>query len=292
MFDFHPDQLNFADFMDGVEPSFPLKTSEMTSPGSATSAMQEMSTITTPIHAHPAAHEDWPAFACNPTSVELSSWKNTRWYLDTLKTALKNGGSWGNAPLTNPATFDNASSNETIFGELINNSTRDKLLVVTQGLIQKATAHTRHALSNSTYPVTSAQDIDHESFVPIPPAEVLDRYLRVYWSRFEPYYGFATTVDLHPSRMLDASAGKSSSLLLLSMVAHGALAGSYADWCLSSTLTEACHFSFRELMTGEDSQRLRDTEALRVALSMLCLTAWSGDAWHMNVMSSFRWLFF
>ena len=285
MFDLEPDHLDFTDAMEDLRPGNPPKTSDTTSPASTDHSTPTLSWRATSVDFETASYESWPGFACNPSPAEPLTPKTTKFYLEKLKMALRNGGSWKSDHARGRTSQKSSSNDEAICSEIRNDGVRDKLLVVIQTLMHKATAmHGRHIPHDASFANRVPAKSENDSFVPLPPVATLEQFLRTYMARFESRYRFVTKHGLKPSEMLGPSTGESSRLLLLLMIAHGAMVGSYADWCLSSTLTEACRISFLEI-AGTDPSRLGEKHVFCTGLGMIGLTTWSGEAWHMNVSS-------
>jgi len=88
---------------------------------------------------------------------------------------------------------------------------------------------------------------------------------------------------LKPNELMQLSNGKASSLLLLLMVAQGAMATPTVEArYLTSGLTEACRLSLFDIIE-KDIVLSSDPIVLRCALLFTTLAAWSGDKWHMDV---------
>jgi hypothetical protein len=276
LFDLEPvefgDMAPMEDIKRTMSPRISTTTTSRTSPMLETpfSTRAQSEELDTP------PYENWPGFACNPIGPRATATKTVRDYLGQLHNVLKQSNAWNYEPQENPLSPKSGRPVETL-----NSSGRDRLLVVIQSLIHKSTQIYRQGSTSTPFGPRDVSSLENDSFVPVPSAERLGHFLRTYMSRFEPYYGFVTENCLSPERMLDNSSGQSSSLMLLLMLAHGAMVGSPEDWSFGSTLTEACRISFREL-SGSDHHTFNDLEVLRSALAMTCLTAWSGDAWHMN----------
>jgi len=227
-----------------------------------------------------AAREGWPCFRCNPPIPTVSCPKTAKLYLEGLEQTLKNQDTWSSWD-TQLDDIDRATGEEVLTESFIG-CTRDKLLAITQGFLHKALEIHRARPVGSPESLGTS-NLDCAQFIILPPPEVLEHFLRAYVCRFEPYYGFVSGGILKPNEIMQLSNGKASSLLLLLMVAQGAMATSTVQArYLTSGLTEACRISLFDIIE-KDIVLSSDPIVLRCALLCTTLAAWSGDKWHMDV---------
>ena len=227
-----------------------------------------------------AGQEGWPCFRCNPPIQSCICPKTAKVYLEGLEQTLKNQDTW-NSWGARPDDVDRAASRE-ILTEPFVGCTRDKLLAITQSFLHKALEIHRAGPLGSPESLSNS-DLGCAEFIILPPPAVMEYFLRAYVCRFEPYYAFVPGGILKPNELMQLSNGKASSLLLLLMVAQGAMATSTVEArYLSSGLTEACRISLFDIIE-KDVSLCSDPIVLRCALLFTTLAAWSGDKWHMDV---------
>lgn len=230
-----------------------------------------------------ASHQAWPFFQCN--RVEKYSFfppKTASIYLEGLAQTLRNQSTWKawTAQL-NEKSLD-ISTERKISTEPIVGWSREKLLAITQGFLHKALDI--HKVSQHTRDESpSSPGSGRETFLMLPPPEVMEYFLRSYVVRYEPYYSSIAGGRLDPNKLMHQSNSKAASLLILLMVASGATATATVEArYLASGLTEACRISLFDTIEKDISQA-RDVLVLRSALLFTCLAAWSGDKWHMDM---------
>lgn len=227
-----------------------------------------------------AAQEGWPCFRCNPPTSSKFCPKTARLYLEGLEQTLKNQDAW-NAWAMQTDELERATAPR-ISTEPFAGCTRDKLLAITQSFLHKALEIHRTGLVGSPEDCGSV-DSSCAEFIILPPPNVLEDFLRAYVGRFEPYYSFVPSGVLKPNELMQLSNGKASSLLLLLMVAQGAMATPTVEArYLTSGLTEACRISLFDIIE-KDIVLSSDPIVLRCAVLFTTLAAWSGDKWHMDV---------
>ncbi|KAI9706193.1 MAG: hypothetical protein M1820_004954 [Bogoriella megaspora] len=253
----------FLDLAEEVENSFDKmnevqNNSASTTPASKQREISAYSTRATSQDVSVYHYECWPAFICNPPQVDSCSFKTAQNYLDELKVTLKQNGVWRNELLHGPVSASGFSSNDAVSPKALNSSTRDMLLVITQSLMQNATTNRRPKSSSNGSREQRKLAVESDCFIPMPPSDILGKYLQVYMARFEPYYCFVTTDFLSSNSTGELRSGPSDLLLPL-MIAYGALVGKQEDWCLSSTLTEACRIS--QNLSGPEPYGSDETEA-------------------------------
>ncbi len=236
-----------------------------------------------------AVQEGWPCFRCNPSSNAAIYPKTGRIYLEGLEYTLNNYDAW---QIWTPqlADIEETGLDPKIAVQPFRGSSRDKLMVITQSFLHKArdihgSSSTPTLRSSGSGPPAST---GFQGFVVLPPPDVLESLLRAYANRFEPYYPSLPAGSLKPAELMDSSNDKPSSLLLLLMIAQGAMATpTIGARYLTSGLTEASRISLFDLLE-KDVALATDPIMLRSALLFMNLAAWSGDKWHMDVRFSLR----
>lgn len=251
---------------------------------SSTSCLQEPDAVL-------ALHPLWPYFQCQ--RIEKSSSippKTACIYLEGLSQTLRNQSTWQawTAQLDErllDISFERKISTEPIVGW-----SREKLLAITQGFLHKALEIHKGAQASKDDSPASPESTN-EAFLMLPPPEVMQFFLRSYVVRYEPYYCSIPGGRLDPNSLMHSSNSKAASLLILLMVASGASAtptpeGRY----VASGLTEACRVSLFDTVE-KDVAQAREVLVLRSALLLICLAAWSGDKWHMDMAMGQRGLY-
>lgn len=230
-----------------------------------------------------ALHPLWPYFQCQRVEKSTSIQpKTASIYLEGLAQTLRNQVTWQawTAQLDErqlDISFERKISTEPIVGW-----SREKLLAITQGFLHKALDIHKVGQANRDESPASPEST-HETFLMLPPPEVMQFFLRSYVVRYEPYYCSIPGGRLDPNSLMHSSNSKAASLLILLMVASGASAtptpeGRY----VASGLTEACRVSLFDTIE-KDVAQAREVLVLRSALLLVCLAAWSGDKWHMDM---------
>lgn len=251
---------------------------------SSTSGLQEPDAVL-------ALHPLWPYFQCQRVDKSSSILpKTASVYLEGLAQTLRNHSNWQAwaSQLDDrqlDISFERRISTEPIVGW-----SREKLLAITQGFLHRA-LEIHKVNQHSNYDSPTSPDSPHETFLMLPPPEVMQFFLRSYVVRYEPYYSSIPGGRLDPNSLMHSSNSKAASLLTLLMVASGASAtptpeGRY----VASGLTEACRVSLFDTVEKDVSQA-REVLVLRSALLLICLAAWSGDKWHMDMAMGQRGLY-
>lgn len=238
-----------------------------------------------------ALHPLWPFFQCQRVEKSTSIQPKTAGiYLEGLAQTLRNQVTWQawTAQLDErqlDISFERKISTEPIVGW-----SREKLLAITQGFLHKALDI--HKVSQASRDESPASpESTHDTFLMLPPPEVMQFFLRSYVVRYEPYYCSIPGGRLDPNSLMHSSNSRAASLLILLMVASGASAtptpeGRY----VASGLTEACRISLFDIVE-KDVGQAREVLVLRSALLLVCLAAWSGDKWHMDMAMGQRGLY-
>lgn len=238
-----------------------------------------------------ALHSSWPYFQCQRVEkFSLVQPKTASIYLEGLAQTLRHQATWQawSAQIDERAlniSFERKISTEPIVGW-----SREKLLAITQGFLHKALEI--HKVGQGSKDDTPASpESAHETFLMLPPSEVMQFFLRSYVVRYEPYYCSIPGGRLDPNSLMHSSNSKAASLLILLMVASGASATATPEGrYVTSGLTEACRVSLFDTVE-KDVAQAREVLVLRSALLLICLAAWSGDKWHMDMAMGQRGLY-
>ncbi|KIV80229.1 hypothetical protein PV11_07744 [Exophiala sideris] len=246
------------------------------SSSSTTSGLQEPDAVL-------AAHHAWPFFQCN--RVEKYSFappKTAAIYLEGLAQTLRNQSTWTAWTAQLDESCLDISTEREIATEPIVGWSREKLLAITQGFLHKALdIHKADHAARDDSP--SSPDSSRDAFLMLPPADVMQYFLRSYVVRYEPYYSSIPAGRLNPNVLMQGNNSKAASLLILLMVASGASATATVEArYVASGLTEACRLSLFDTIE-KDVLQSREVLVLRSGLLFTCLAAWSGDKWHMDM---------
>lgn len=230
-----------------------------------------------------AAQDAWSSFRCNPPPKSSVCPKTARIYLDDLTQTLKSWDNWNFWRTEDYGASTAAGVHISIRPFL--SSTREKLCAITQTLVLKALESHRRSQWTSPRSYRSPES-NTTPFIILPPSNVLENFLWAYVSRFEPYCGWIPAGTLEPNELMQLDDEKVSSLLLLLMVAQGAMVTPTVEARhLSSGLTEVCRISLTDVAERGVTMS-SGSGVLRCGLLLVNLAAWSGDKWHMDVSGS------
>ena len=261
---------------------------ELGSTNAMVNPQRQMSTSSSPdqrndMAAIVAAQDGWSVFRCTPTVPSSSCPKTARLNLERLEQSLRNHEGWSTwTPRWEESDF--AGSDHLTVMQL-HESTRDKLLAITQSFLHKALDI--HRDNSSHYSPSSGRmtpgSNSGSNFVILPPARVLEYFLRSYANCFERYYPLTSRGILDANELMHCYNDRAASLLVLMMIAQGAanIPDSEARW-LTGGLTEACRISLFDLIE-KNIIMSGDPIVLHSALLFTVQAAWSGDKWQMDI---------
>jgi hypothetical protein len=236
-----------------------------------------------------AAQDGWTVFRCTPSIPSSSCPRTARLNLERLEQSLKNHEGWSNwRPTWDDSDFHQGRRLEVA---KIYESTRDKLLAITQSFLHKALDIHKDGSSSSPSSGDSPGSTA-SNFVLLPPAHVLDLFLRSYANCFERFYPTTARGVLDANELMQNYNDKASSLLILMMIAQGAMTipSIEARW-LTGGFTEACRISLFDLVE-KNIIMAGDPIVLRAALLFTVQAAWSGDKWQMDIAMGQRGMYF
>ena len=239
-----------------------------------------------------AARDGWTVFRCTPTVPSSSCPKTAKLNLERLEQSLRNHEGWS----TWSPQWDEAESagGDHLTVMQLHESTRDKLLAITQSFLHKALDIHRegssHHSSDSGY--RSPGSNSGSNFVLLPPARVLEYFLRSYANCFERYFPLTSRGILDANELMHCYNDRAASLLVLMMIAQGAMniPSQEARW-LTGGLTEACRISLFDLIE-KNIIMSGDPIVLHAALLFTQQAAWSGDKWQMDIAMGQRGMYF
>jgi hypothetical protein len=238
-----------------------------------------------------AAQDGWTVFRCTPTIPSSSCPRTARLNLERLELSLKNHEGWSNwSPSWDEADFQRGGQ---IAVSKLQESTRDKLLAITQSFLHKALDIHKDGMSSSSSSGGSpGSTASLSNFIILPPARVLEYFLKSYANSFERYYPTSSRGLLDANELMQNYNDKASSLLILMMIAQGAMAipSMEARW-LTGGITEACRISLFDLIE-KNIIMAGDPIVLRAALLFTVQAAWSGDKWQMDIAMGQRGMYF
>jgi hypothetical protein len=239
-----------------------------------------------------AARDSWTVFRCTPTVPSTSCPTTAKLNLERLEQTLRNHEGWSTwAPQWDESDF--AGSDHLIVMQL-HESTRDKLLAITQSFLHKALEIHSEGASHSTadghHPSPGARGASN--FVLLPPARVLEYFLRSYANCSERYYPLTSRGFLDANELMHCYNDRAASLLVLMMIAQGAMnIPSVEARMLTGGLTEACRISLFDLIE-KNIIMSGDPIVLHAALLFTVQAAWSGDKWQMDIAMGQRGMYF
>ncbi|WPG97328.1 Hypothetical protein R9X50_00010200 [Acrodontium crateriforme] len=231
------------------------------------------------------AQNAWSVFRCTPTIPSVSCPKTARLNLELLEQTLRNHEGWSTwTPKWDETSEYPASDHLTVMQ--LHESTRDKLLAITQSFLHKALEihradGTSHQYSSHWLP--SPRSISGSNFVLLPPGRVLEYFLRSYANNSERYFPLTSRGTLDANELMHCYNDRAASLLVLMMIAQGAMnLSSRETRMLASGLTEACRISLFDLIERNVIMS-GDPIVLHAALLFTVQAAWSGDKWQMDI---------
>lgn len=221
-----------------------------------------------------AARDGWTVFQCTPAIPSSSCPHTARLNLERLELSLRNHNGWSNwRPLWDESDFQ---QREQVTVMQLHEATRDKLLAITQGILLKA-LDVNKALDIHKDGMSGSSSTSNfvPNFILLPPAHALEYFLRAYANSFERYYPMTDRGILDPNELMQSFNDEASSLLILIMIAQGAMVipSVEARW-LTGGLTEVCRISLSQFI---EKIVAGDPIVLRAALLLTVQAAWSGD---------------
>lgn len=230
-----------------------------------------------------AAQDGWSVFRCTPTVPSSSCPKTAKLNLERLEQSLRNHEGWSTwSPHWDENDF---AGGDHLTVMQLHESSRDKLLAITQSFLHKALDI--HRDNSSQYSPANGRMTpgsgSGSNFVILPPARVLEYFLRSYANCFERYYPLTSRGILDANELMHCYNDRAASLLVLMMIAQGAMniPDAEARW-LTGGLTEACRISLFDLIE-KNIIMSGDPIVLHSALLFTVQAAWSGDKWQMDI---------
>jgi len=240
---------------------------------------------------NPACTDAWSAFRCNPSVSSSNCPKTAKINLERLEQTLKSHDNWSSwRPTYDEADF---ALGDNLAVTPLQEMPRDKLLAVTQSFLHRALDVHRDEQGQQFPGSTSLTSSNYGSgFVILPPARVLECFLRSYANGFERYFPLTAKGTLNANELLHGYNDRASSLLVLLMMAQGAMLTPSVDarW-LTAGLTEACRISLFNLIESNITMS-SDPQVLHAALLFIVQAAWSGDKWQMDIAMGQRGVYF
>lgn len=225
-----------------------------------------------------AAEGAWNLARCNPPAYTGTCPRTALVHLECLEQKSKQEGTWSSLEQYLKQRVWDASDTASVVP--LTSRTRDKMLAITQSFLHKALDIHRGG-SSGGYPKTGFASPSDFNFIVLPPANILEYFLRSYVRSLSVYYPLVTAGCVDPNEMLQNN--QASTLLVLLMIAQGAAAMPMAEArYLSAGLTETCRISLFDIVE-KDVELSADPTALRCALLFIVLGVWSGDKWHMDI---------
>ena len=224
-----------------------------------------------------AARDGWTVFRCTPTIPSSSCPRTARLNLERLELSLRNHEGWSNwRPSWDESDFQQG---EQVTVMQLHEATRDKLLAITQSILYKA-LDIHKALDTHKDGMSRSSSVSN--FILLPPARALEYFLCTYANSFERYYPMTNRGILDPNELIQSFNDEASSLLILMMIAQGAMViPSVEAWWLTGGLTEVCRISLSQFIE-KNIIVAGDPIVLRAALLLTVQAAWSGEKWQMD----------
>lgn len=238
------------------------------------------------------AQDAWTVFRCTPPLPLTACPTTAKLNLERLEQTLRNHDGWSTwSPQWDEADFAGADHLTVM---QLHESTRDKLLAITQSFLHKALDIHRSGVSHHSelYGHHSPGSDSSSNFVLLPPARVLEYFLRSYANCFERYYPLTSRGVLDANELMHCYNERAASLLVLMMIAQGAMnIPSVEARMLTGGLTEACRISLFDLIE-KNIHMCGDPIVLHAALLFVVQAAWSGDKWQMDIAMGQRGMYF
>lgn len=221
-----------------------------------------------------AASEDWPCFKCIPTNKSPPNQETGGGFLQRLEETLDGQFNW---QLPN---YDAISSEDSLlYVEPVTDGVRDRLMVTAQSFLAHARSIHRKVADSRAKTGTSS------GFVILPPPSVLDSFLRAYAVKVEKYMPFFSGGVISSSNIVGQNPGNPAILLLLLMIAHGAMGSPTLEaHHFANGVIETCRLCLLDMLE-KNVQLATHPMMLRCALLYLNAALWSGNRWHMSVSS-------
>lgn len=227
-------------------------------------------------HATVAAETAWPLARCLPVIHSGVCPRTALLHLEHLEQSSGNEASWSSLKSV-------LRPSDCVLH--LTERTRDKILVITQGILQKALSIHRGGSRDRRGSISVpsfGQAVDN--FFILPSSDVLEVLLQNYMR------SLALQANSIAGGVLDTNdlvlRGQTSTLLVLLMIAQGSsVAGTMETRGLAAGLTEICRISLFD-MIERDVELCADPTILQCALLFTELGAWSGDKWHVSYSKS------
>nr|POE98244.1 hypothetical protein CFP56_64837 [Quercus suber] len=239
-----------------------------------------------------AAQDSWSVFKCTPIVPATSCPKTARLNLELLEQTLRNHEGW--STWTPPWDESDLTVDDCLTVMQLHESTRDKLLAITQGFLYKALEIHRQGspIQQSSTGLHTPSSHTGFNFVLLPPARVLEFFLRSYALSFERYFPLTSRGILDANELMHCYNDRAASLLVLMMIAQGAVSVPSREACmLTAGFAEACRISLFDLIE-KDIIMSGDPIVLHAALLFTVQAAWSGDKWQMDIAMGQRGMYF
>jgi len=224
-----------------------------------------------------AAEGAWNLARCNRPMFTGACPRTAIVHLECLEQKSKQEGTWDSLKKYLESVSWDASDLASVVP--LTSRTRDKMLAITQSFLHKALEIHRGGING--YSKAGYSSPGDFNFIVLPPANILEYFLRSYVRSLSVYYPLTVAGQVDPNEMLQNN--QASTLLVLLMIAQGAAAMPIAEArYLSAGLTETCRISLFDIVE-KDVELSADPVALRCALLFIVLGAWSGDKWLMDI---------
>lgn len=228
-----------------------------------------------------SAQDGWTVFRCTPSIAPTYCPRTAKLNVERLEQSLRNHQGWSNwSPSWNETDFTHGNQ---IAVAPLQETTRDKLLAITQSFLHKALDIHGDGNSSSNSGDSPGATASRSNFILLPPARVLKFFLESYAHSFERYYSTSARGIFDANELMQHHNDKASSLLILMMIAQGAMnIPSMEARLLTGGFTETCRISLFDLVE-KNIIMASDPIVSRAALLFTVQAAWSGDKWQMDI---------
>ncbi|KAH6959624.1 hypothetical protein BKA56DRAFT_600692 [Ilyonectria sp. MPI-CAGE-AT-0026] len=244
---------------------------------------------------HPELIAELPHWnICRCTPERSTAPTNVEWEAFSPSELLNVAGSWSDSiEQWREQTFQ---SDEYIAQAGLTEETREWMLVVLQDFLRLSQEF--HGMKTVCAPSLSSSSANTEtskrksgSFMLLPPNRSLRRYLEIYLTSFEPFLPSTPALSLNPNKLATSSNERGATLLLLLMVALGAMLDPAPKArYFSNVLFEICRHTITDTIEKDDGSSRR-TLTLHCALLFVVGAAFSGKRLHMDIAVCQRHMF-
>ncbi|TGJ88756.1 hypothetical protein E0Z10_g62 [Xylaria hypoxylon] len=223
-----------------------------------------------------ASESGWPLARCNAVIYSGNCPRTAIIHLESLERKSKHEGTWDALE----GFLDMAQQDGTDLASVVpmNPRTRDHMLAITQTFLIKALDIHRSGFQSRNERHANSGML---TFLVLPPAKILEYFLRSYVRNLSFFYSLVSTGCVDPNEMMHNNTP--ATLLVLLMIAQGASVVPREEArTLSIGLIETCRISLFDIIE-KNVEMCADSTVHRCSLLFTLLGAWSGDKWLMDI---------